>query len=453
MLLTLLALVFILGPLIFVHEMGHFVAAKAVGIQVLRFSIGFGRPLVQWRRGETEYWVSWLPLGGYVKMAGLEEEGMAGSVEGGKSTVPIDPARAFDRQPLWKRMVVILAGVTMNALLAIGVYSGLYATVGSERRSTTQVDTVYVSELPEGAGALTQISRGDRIVGVDGDSITSWDDLVERLVTSPLPLTLRVAGREAPLIARLPRGNPDARVALIQALEPFFPAVVKSVNEGDPASQAGFRPDDRVVRLNGEPVASWAQFARIVRASPNRRLLVDVDRGGTIVSLTLIPALRSVPDPRTGEVAMRGFVGIAPVQPITRERFGPLGAVRAGIDRTGRDAHQILTFLKGLITRDVSLSEVGGPITIGRLSGQAARQGLVPLLALMAILSVNLALLNLLPIPILDGGQLMFLVAEGILRRPLSLDLRLRLTQLGFALLASLMLLVIGREVLGLFRH
>ena len=453
MLLTLLALAFILGPLIFVHEMGHFLAAKAVGIQVLRFSIGFGRPLLRWRRGETEYWVAWLPLGGYVKMAGLEDEGMAGSIEGGKSPVPIDPTRAFDRQPLWKRLVVILAGVTMNALLAVGVYSGLYGTVGSERLATTQIDTVYVAELPVGAGAVGLLARGDRILGVNGDSVTSWDDLVERLVTSPLPLALRVSGHEAPVVVRLPRGEPDARVALVRAIEPAFPAVVKTVNEGDPASEAGFQPGDRVLRVNGAIVASWAQFARLVRASPNRRLLVDVDRGGRMVSLTLTPALRSVPDPRSGEVAMRGFVGIAPVQPITRELFGPLGAVRAGIARTGRDARQILTVLKGLVTRDVSLSEVGGPITIGRLSGQAARQGLVPLFALMAVLSVNLALLNLLPIPLLDGGQLMFLVAEGLLRRPLSLDLRLRLTQVGFALLATLMLLVIGREVLGLFRH
>jgi len=452
-LLTLLALAFILGPLIFVHEMGHFLAAKAVGIQVLRFSIGFGRPLLQWRRGETEYWVSWLPLGGYVKMAGLEDEGMAGSVEGGKTTVPVDPARAFDRQPLWKRIVVILAGVTMNAVLAVAVYSGLYGTVGTDRVATTQIDTVYTSELPKGAETLALMSRGDRIVAVDGDSVSSWEDLIERLVTSPLPLTLQVAGREAPVVVTLARGKPDARVALVQALEPLYPAIVRTVAEGDPAAQAGFRAGDRVVRVNGEPVVSWVQFARLVRGSPNRRLIVDVDRGGTIVSLTVTPALRSVPDPRSGEVAMRGFVGIAPVQPIARERFGPLGAVRAGVTRTGRDARQVLTFLKGLITRDVSLSEVGGPITIGRLSGQAARQGFVPLLALMAILSVNLALLNLLPIPILDGGQLMFLIAEGILRRPLSLGLRLRLTQFGFAVLATLMLLIIGREVLGLFRH
>src|SRR3989449_5498502 len=130
MLLTLGAVAVVLGVLIFVHEMGHFVAAKAVGIQVLRFSLGFGRPVLSWRRGETEYWISWLPLGGYVKMAGLEDEGVTGRVEGGKSDVPIDPARAFDRQPVWKRSLVIVAGVTMNIVLAVVLYGGIAATFG-----------------------------------------------------------------------------------------------------------------------------------------------------------------------------------------------------------------------------------------------------------------------------------------------------------------------------------
>ncbi|HEX4629249.1 MAG TPA: site-2 protease family protein, partial [Gemmatimonadales bacterium] len=129
MLLTIGAVVVVLGVLIFVHEMGHFVAAKAVGIQVLRFSLGFGRPLVSWRRGETEYWISWLPLGGYVKMAGLEDEGIAGSLEGGKADVAVDPARAFDRQPVLKRTIVILAGVSMNVMFAFLVYTGIAATV------------------------------------------------------------------------------------------------------------------------------------------------------------------------------------------------------------------------------------------------------------------------------------------------------------------------------------
>src|SRR5256714_13604221 len=154
MLLTLVSLVVVLGVLIFVHELGHFVVAKAVGIQVLRFSLGFGRPLLAWRRGETDYWVSWIPLGGYVKMAGLEEEGMVGELEGGKADVAIDPDRAFDRKPLWARMAVILAGVTMNLLLAFVIYTGLVAVAGAPRAAMTPVDSIEVSHLPPGAEAL-----------------------------------------------------------------------------------------------------------------------------------------------------------------------------------------------------------------------------------------------------------------------------------------------------------
>src|SRR5437867_7672608 len=163
MLLTLASLVVVLGVLIFAHELGHFLVAKTVGIQVLRFSLGFGRPVISWRRGETEYWISWIPLGGYVKMAGLEEEGMVGELEGGKATVPIDPKRAFDQQPLWARMAVILAGVSMNLFLAFVIYTGLVAIAGAPRTAVTPVDSVEASRLPPGAEAFATLHRGDRL--------------------------------------------------------------------------------------------------------------------------------------------------------------------------------------------------------------------------------------------------------------------------------------------------
>ena len=196
---------------------------------------------------------------------------------------------------------------------------------------------------------------------------------------------------------------------------------------------------------------SWAQFTRRVRASAHRRLTVVVARGDSIVTLVVTPERRPVPDPRTGEVAMSGYLGIGPVQPVVRTRFGVAGAVGAGLRRALRDAGQVAGTVRGLVTGQVSLKEVGGPIMIGRISGQAARRGVPDLLAFMALLSVNLAVLNLLPIPILDGGQLVFLIAEGLRRRPLSLRLRLVLTQIGFALIVSVMAIVVGREFLGLF--
>ena len=195
---TIVVAVFVLGVLIFVHEMGHFLAAKAVGIQVLRFSLGFGRPIVSWRRGETEYWISWLPLGGYVKMAGLEDEGIAGGLEGGKADVPVDPARAFDRQPVWRRTIVILAGVTMNMLFAFFVYTGIAATVGSPELASTAIDSVTARLLPPGAEPLADLRFGDRIVRWNGDTVRSWNALLDRLLTGSTELRVEVAGRDRP---------------------------------------------------------------------------------------------------------------------------------------------------------------------------------------------------------------------------------------------------------------
>jgi len=195
MLLTIASLIIVLGVLISVHEFGHFIVAKSVGIQVLRFSLGFGRPLIAWRRGETEYWISWIPLGGYVKMAGLEEEGMAGELEGGKAAVPIDPERAFDKKPLWARMAVILAGVTMNVLLAFAIYTSLGLAVGNPTRPTTQVDTVLASRVPPEAAALATLQRGDRILAINGDSVRNWEDVQTHLLLDTGSVRLDVAGK------------------------------------------------------------------------------------------------------------------------------------------------------------------------------------------------------------------------------------------------------------------
>src|SRR5258706_2901440 len=186
MLLTILSLIVVLGVLISVHEFGHFIVAKAVGIQVLRFSLGFGRPLISWHRGETEYWISWIPLGGYVKMAGLEEEGMVGELEGGKANAAIDPARTFDKQPLWARTAVILAGVTMNLFLAFVIYTGLLAVAGDQRLVMTAVDSVDASRVPAGAEALATLRRGGWLIPLKRDSLQTPGEFVHT-ITSGAP--------------------------------------------------------------------------------------------------------------------------------------------------------------------------------------------------------------------------------------------------------------------------
>ena len=294
MLLTLVALAVVLGPLIFVHEMGHFVAAKAVGIQVLRFSLGFGRPIFAWRRGETEYWISWIPLGGYVKMAGLEDEGVAGSLEGGKASVPIDPARAFDRQPVWKRTIVILAGVTMNIVFAYCVFAGIAATVGAPELASTQIESVTTRTLPPGTETLGTLKFGDRIVRVNGDTVRSWNAIIDHVLASSTTLRLDVAGRAEPIVVRLP--DVATRQAVAGALVRLDPPRLGLLGPGQPALRAGLKPGDLLLRVNGDTLRSWSDVLHAVWNSPGKALHLDVLRDGRVVTVTVVPDTRTETD-------------------------------------------------------------------------------------------------------------------------------------------------------------
>jgi regulator of sigma E protease len=448
MLLTVGSLVVVLGVLIFVHELGHFLVAKAVGIQVLRFSLGFGSPVVQFRRGETEYWISWIPLGGYVKMAGLEDEGMAGELEGGKSDIPLDPARAFDKQPLWARMAVILAGVTMNVLLAFAIYTGLGVTVGAPRLATTRVDSVATGMLPRGAEALATLAQGDQITRIDGDTITTWDQLVDKVLQGAAEMRWEVAGRPEPLVVRLAPGNSVARAQTARALVPYFPARVGLVNPGQPAARAGLRGGDLVVRVGGDTVRSWGDVVRMIRRSPGRPLDLAVLRSDSLVHVTVVPEKKTEKDSASGREFVIGQIGAGYDPPTIRTPVGLAAAIAGGAEQTVDQVVAVVTSVKRLLLRQVSVREVGGPILIAQMSGQVARLGFDWFLNFLAFFSVSLAVLNLLPIPVLDGGHALFLVAEAIRRKPLPVQLRVRLTQIGLFVILGIMALAVANDVL-----
>jgi len=449
-LLDLVGAVVVIGVLIFVHELGHFLAAKSVGIAVLRFSFGLGpRTPIGIRIGETDYCLSWVPFGGFVKMAGVEDEGAAGAVEGGKVEADVPAERTFDAKPLWARMFVISAGVAMNALFALLVYSVIARAYGTPADTTVTVGAVDSTSLPLGASALATLRPGDRIVRINGDSMTGWGAIQQKLYTaSGSRITIEVAGRPGPILLDVPRSEKDARASLIGALSPWHEPLVGEVLPGRAAAAAGLEPGDRVDSAGGVATPSWETMQRIIERSAGRPLPLAVERGGRVLHVVVTPRAEAARDPATGKTVTVGRIGVGPVL----RRFGLLGSLGEGLRQTGSAAGIILFTLKGLVTGQVSVRDIGGPILVGQLAGEVARTGLRNFLAFMALFSINLAILNLLPIPVLDGGHLAFLAIEGVRGRPLSLAQRQRLTQIGFVVLVGIMVLALSNDVLRLFR-
>ncbi len=354
-------MVVVLGVLIFVHELGHFLAAKSVDIEVPRFSIGLGPKLFGFRRGETEYVISWLPLGGYVKMAGMADEAVSAPLEGGMTTDRTPSSRDFEAKPLWARTFVILAGVTMNWLFAVVAFTAL----------------------------------------------TLQQGVVE-------------------------------------------PRVAEVVSES-PAEESGLLAGDLMVAIDGRRVRDPTQVTMAIEQRPGEEITVTVEREGVRLEL------RATPEPvkRYSELAKDtvtiGRIGVMLGGPGSRREVGVVRAAGEGLSQTGYWTVTVTRFVKDLVTGRASLREVGGPVMIGQLSGRAARAGIWSLLFFTAIISVNLAVLNLLPIPVLDGGHLVFLAVEAVRGRALSMEQRIRWTTAGMVLVVGLMVWAIGNDLLRLF--
>ncbi len=448
--LTIVAFVFVLGVLIFVHELGHFLAAKAVGIAVPRFSIGFGpaTPLV-FTRGETEYRVSWIPLGGYVKMASREEQEAMGALEGGELEEEFPPDRLFESKSLPARIVVISAGVAMNALFAWIVYVGISLGYGKVEDPTTQIARVDEAVLPSEAQELVGLPFGTQIIRINGDTMASRNDIQEALsdLTSD-EIRFEFAGDQDPIVVPIPGTAARERFALYDALIPLHKPRVGVVAPGRPAAEAGVEPGDLIVRIDGDTIRTWDEMVHTIEPAAGDTLEVALARGDSVLEVVLVPTEQTVRDAVSGESRRVGQIGIGSqaFDPI-RVEFGLGEALAEGARLTWVDVNRVLFTLKGMIVGTISPRELGGPIFIGQMSGQVAAAGMLPLILFMAFLSVNLAILNLLPIPVLDGGHLIFLLIEGIRGKPLSLSLRLRLTQIGLFVLLGIMVLALTNDL------
>jgi regulator of sigma E protease len=451
-LVTLLALIVVLGVLIFVHEAGHFVAAKWAGIYVHRFSLGLGPPIpwLTFRRGETEYSISWLPLGGYVKMASREEDIGSSALEGGAPSAPVPADRMFEAKPLWKRMVVILAGVTMNALFAWAVFSLLAYKNGRQIDPVTTVGRVVDEMVPPEAAALKEIQPGARIIRINGDSVTSWDDVVSMISNTPDPAVRIELDNGSAVVLPIHPDALEARLKAAQALQPFRLPVVGQVLPDKPAARAGIQQGDTILTINGRKVGQWYDLLEVLQSNLDRKITVDVGRGSQHVTLAMQPYVDSIAGP-DGKPRAVGRIGIAVESGFLSEKLSLGQALAQGSDATLKASTQIVRTVRGLFSGRISGRTVGGPILIGQLAGESARLGLDTFLGFMALISINLAILNLLPVPVLDGGQFLFLLAEGVIRRPLPLKLRERLTTVGLVLIVLLMGLAFSNDLRRLF--
>jgi regulator of sigma E protease len=379
-------------------------------------------------------------------MASEEEEALA-ALEGGAAHTPVPADRLFESKPVWKRFIVLGAGVTMNVLFAWVVYSGLALTLGRTITLETRVGAVDSTLVPDGGKALLAIVPGDRIVSINGESIASWNDVMDQLQNAAGDsLAIAMASGH---VARLsiPADAVGERMKAAAALQPWRPAVVGSLEAGGAAEKAGLLAGDSVVEINGAPVESWTDLSRIVTALPRTALPVAFIRDGQRREIELVTDSAIVADSgKATRVVGRLGVYTAPLAS-RHEPVGPAGAVGEGASQTWATVIQIGRSVRGMLTGQVAGRELGGPILIGQLAGRSAKLGAATFLAFMALISVNLAVLNLLPIPLLDGGQLVFLLAEGVLRRPLPLKLREVLSMMGLVILVLLMVFVFWNDI------
>ena len=429
---TIFYFILVLGVLVFVHEFGHFVVAKKSGIRVEQFSLGFPPKAFGITVGETEYCISWLPLGGYVKVAGMSDFGSA--------EVRREPWE-FQSKPRGIQMAVMIAGPIMNFLLGFLIILGLRLSLGDYVLQTTKVGRIEASSPFYEAG----LRSNDRILSVNGTPVEDWGGLMDAYnATGDGDVALEVARDEAVvfLAATTDKGQEPG-------FDPFLPPVAGSVMPGYPADKGGMAPGDRVLSIAGESVSGWDEMRRKISARPGQETEIRWLRDDVEI------AARVVPQPQRGEGRTIGVIGIGPsFEPSARVPV----TLTAAIERSGRDlvgyTTLIFTLIKRLVMGEVSGGMIAGPVGIAQMAGSKARQGWEALLDFMAMLSINLAVLNLLPIPALDGGHLIILSVEAISRRSLSSRQKERLQQIGFVFLLGLMVYVtfgdIGR-IWGLF--
>jgi regulator of sigma E protease len=434
------AFIIVLGFLIFVHEAGHFFVAKIFRVRVLIFSLGFGKRLFGFRRGDTDYRVSLIPLGGYVRMAGDTPEDVIGAADERDypaGSPPIGDSGDFLSKPKWQRFLILLAGPAMNILVAVAFLTGLNMTPTEVTRDFLPI---IGSVTPGKPAAEAGLQVGDRIVAANGEPIATWDDFRMAISVrpgSPVRLTYLRNGQTLNTTVVPERELTNFGSTGRAGVGPFIEPEVGKVFPGSAAEKAGLRTGDRIVEVNGaEIVQWWPDLDKAMEAASKTGGDVTVFRGGNRLTLPL-------PSHVEGSPAYPGFT-----PPTEIRDFGFAQALNESVKQNAKMLNLVFVTLGRMFRAEGSVQDFSGPISIARISGEMLRTGWQAVVFLMATISLQLGILNLLPIPVLDGGHIMILGVEGIARRDLSIRVKERIQQVGFALLAALMLVVLYNDVI-----
>lgn len=439
-----------LGILIVVHEFGHYIVARWCGVKVLRFSVGFGKALITRRRGPdgTEWTLAAFPLGGYVKMLDERE-------------APVDAHelhRAFNRQPVGKRFVIVLAGPVANFLLAITLYWGLFS------HGTEELRPLLGKPAAESVAERAGFADGELITAVAGEKIATWQELRWHMLQHAVdktPVKIEVVNENNELAERTldlkSISTEDLEGDLLQQLglrlfRPEMPPIVGKISADSVAERAGIRVGDRVTAIDGKATAHWMDVVTAIRAAANREIEIQFRRGDEALSLHLTPA-EAVENGRR-----MGRIGIGPQESefdrsrlMTSVRYSPVEALFKAVRTTWETSTFSLSILGRMVTGDVSWRNLSGPVTIADYAGQSARLGLTYYFKFLALISISLGVLNLLPIPILDGGHLMYYIVEIIKGGPVSEKVMEIGQQVGLALLVMLMAFAFYNDINRLF--
>ncbi len=447
---TLLSFVVAIAVLVVIHELGHYWVARLYGVKVLRFSVGFGKALYTKRfaNGDTEWVISALPLGGYVKM--LDERD--GEVE------PHELHRAFNRQPVLHRMAIAVAGPAANLLLAIALYWVLFVY------GVPGLKPLLGEVAPQTPAAAAQLQAQETIISINGRATPSWQEVRWAL------LDLALQGAEARIEARTERGEVVQHVldlkVLVPAdldgdflhklgLQPYQPPVypvIGMLTEGGVAQHAGLRAGDQILRVDGRAIAHWKDLVEAVRSHPGQVLQLDIERAGSLLHLDITPEASRENGVTIGKIGAAPHIDRQAFDALLIEvRYAPFAALGQALRKTWETAVLSLKMLGKMVLGEVSLKNLSGPITIADYAGQSAQMGVVAYLGFLALISISIGVLNLLPIPLLDGGHLLYYTVELIKGSPVSEKAWEAGQKVGVALLITLMIVALYNDFSRLF--